>query len=99
MRHLFTLIAFLLAAPWAFASEVDEVTTFARNILTFNREHPQENVYLQMDNLSYFIGDTIWFKAYVMNATTLRPTETSGVLYVELLNEMALRWSTASCAS
>ncbi|MBO5679333.1 MAG: hypothetical protein J6S11_05170, partial [Bacteroidaceae bacterium] len=40
-----------------------------------------------MDNRSYSIGDTIWFKAYVMNAATLRPTETSGVLYVELLNE------------
>ena len=87
MKHLFTLIAFLLAAPWAFASEDDELTAFARNIITFNREHPQEKVYLHMDNRSYFIGDTIWFKAYVMNATTLRPTETSGVLYVELLNE------------
>ena len=40
-----------------------------------------------MDNRSYFIGDTIWFKAYVMNATTLHPTQLSGVLYVELLNE------------
>ena len=69
------------------ASEVDELTAFARNIIAFNREHPQEKVYLHMDNRSYFIGDTIWFKAYVMNATTLRPTETSGVLYVELLNE------------
>ena len=40
-----------------------------------------------MDNRSYFIGDTIWFKAYVMNASTLHPTQTSGVLYVELLDE------------
>ena len=72
------------------ASEVDELTAFARNILTFNREHPQEKVYLHMDNRSYFIGDTIWFKAYVMNATTLRPTHTSGVLYVELLNEQGV---------
>lgn len=60
---------------------------YARNIIDFNREFPQEKVYLHMDNRSYFIGDTIWFKAYVMNATTLRPTQLSGVLYVELLNE------------
>ena len=26
MKHLFTLIAFLLAAPWAFASEDDDLT-------------------------------------------------------------------------
>ncbi len=54
--------------------------------LAFNR-FPQEKVYLHMDNRSYFVGDTIWFKAYVMNASTLHPTQLSGVLYVELLNE------------
>ncbi len=57
------------------------------NYVRFNCNHPQEKVYLHMDNRSYYIGDTIWFKAYVMNATTLHPTHTSGVLYVELLNE------------
>ena len=65
----------------------EKLADYARNIITFNREHPQEKVYLHMDNRSYFIGDTIWFKAYVMNATTLHPTQQSGVLYVELLNE------------
>lgn len=65
----------------------EKLADYARNIITFNREHPQEKVYLHMDNRSYFIGDTIWFKAYVMNATTLHPTQQSAVLYVELLNE------------
>lgn len=64
-----------------------KIEDYAINIVRFNRHFPQEKVYLHMDNRSYFIGDTIWFKAYVMNAATLRPTETSGVLYVELLNE------------
>ena len=69
------------------AETAEKLADYARNIITFNREHPQEKVYLHMDNRSYFIGDTIWFKAYVMNATTLHPTQQSGVLYVELLNE------------
>lgn len=69
------------------ADTAEKLADYARNIITFNREHPQEKVYLHMDNRSYFIGDTIWFKAYVMNATTLHPTQQSGVLYVELLNE------------
>ena len=60
---------------------------YIKNIVKFNKELPQEKVYLHMDNRSYFIGDTIWFKAYVMNATTLHPTQMSGVFYVELLNE------------
>ena len=81
------LICLLLAFGRSVANDVDDIKEYARNIIDFNREYPQEKVYLHMDNRSYFIGDTIWFKAYVMDATTLRPTETSGVLYVELLNE------------
>lgn len=65
-------------------SAVEKLKDYATNIINFNREYPQEKVYLHMDNRSYYIGDTIWFKAYVMNALSLRPTHTSGVLYVEL---------------
>ena len=43
-----------------------------------------------MDNRSYYIGDTLFFKAYVFNATTHRLTKTSKVLYVELLNEKGI---------
>lgn len=32
------------------------------------------------------MGDTLWFKAYVVRASTLRPTDLGQVLYVELLN-------------
>ena len=69
------------------ADTAEKLVDYARNVVEFNKAYPQEKVYLHMDNRSYFIGDTIWFKAYVMNATTLHPTQQSGVLYVELLNE------------
>ena len=92
MRHFACLLTLLysstlLAFGRSVANDVDDIKDYARNIIDFNREYPQEKVYLHMDNRSYFIGDTIWFKAYVMNATTLHPTTLSGVLYVELLNE------------
>lgn len=85
LLHIFLLG--LYAQPHVTEQETDALTRYARNIINFNREYPQEKVYLHMDNRSYYIGDTIWFKAYVMNATTLHPTQLSGVLYVELLNE------------
>ncbi len=47
---------------------------------------PQEKVYIHMDNTSYMLGDTIWFKAYLRQTGTDRPSNVSGVLYVELLN-------------
>lgn len=60
---------------------------FVRNIQVFNRLVPQEKVYLHFDNTGYVLGDTIWFKAYVVNASDFMPDTLSGVLYVELLNE------------
>lgn len=47
---------------------------------------PQEKVYLHFDNTSYYPDDKIWFKCYVVDATTNRPTRLSSTLYVELLN-------------
>ena len=45
----------------------------------------QEKVYLHTDNTCYFVGDTLWYKAYVVRADNLKPTDMSRILYVELL--------------
>ena len=47
---------------------------------------PQEKVYVHMDNTCYFQGDTIWFAAYTRKTNTDTPSDVSGVLYAELLN-------------
>ena len=47
----------------------------------------QEKVYLHFDNNCYFLGDTIWYKAYVVLADDNSPQPLSKILYVELLNE------------
>lgn len=64
---------------------VSRLSQFVRNINTFNFLNPQEKVYLHFDNTSYFVGDTIWFKAFVVSASDLKPTIYSRVLYVELI--------------
>ena len=56
-----------------------------QKVYDFNREFPQEKVFLQFDNTSYYQGETIWFKAFVVNASTLERSK-SNVLYVELLS-------------
>lgn len=55
------------------------------NIMLFNRVFPQEKVYLHFDNTGYFLGETIWFKAYVMRTDSLALSNRSRVLYVELV--------------
>ena len=51
----------------------------------FNRLCPQEKVYLHLDNTAYFQGETIWYAANVVDATT-GGEAASKVLYVELLS-------------
>ena len=46
----------------------------------------QEKVYVHTDNQCYFVGDTLWYKAYVVRADNLCPTDMSRMLYVELLS-------------
>ena len=67
------------------ANLTHELMRFAGNIHQFNSIFPQEKVYLQFDNTSYYTGETIWFKAFVVNASTLRRAE-SKVLYVDLIS-------------
>lgn len=52
----------------------------------FDYKYPREKVYVHFDNTAYLTGDTIWYKAYVIRASSLKPTTLSKVLYVELLN-------------
>ena len=47
----------------------------------------QEKVFVHMDNTSYQMGDTLWFSAYTQNTNTQKPSDISGVLYAELLNQ------------
>ncbi len=46
----------------------------------------QEKVYVHTDNSCYFIGDTLWYKAYVVRSDNHHPTNMSKLLYVELLS-------------
>ena len=62
-----------------------ELMRFSGNIHQFNNIFPQEKVYLEFDNSAYFQGETIWFKAFVAHATTLKRAP-SKVLYVDFIS-------------
>ena len=51
------------------------------------KNHPAEKVYLQLDKPYYAIGDTIWFKAYLVNASTMGLSAKSGILHVDIAND------------
>ena len=83
---LIFLSAFIAVLPCqAQSASVDSLMKFAGNIHQFNSLFPQEKVYIQFDNTSYYTGETIWFKAFVTNASTLGRAQ-SKILYVDLLS-------------
>ena len=86
-RFIFTLTLAVLVTVTGHSqsSSVDSLMKYAGNIHQFNTIFPQEKVYLQFDNTSYYTGETIWFKAFVTNASTLGRAQ-SKVLYVDLLS-------------
>jgi len=71
----------------SFASS-DKVADFTNKIINrFNKLWmvvPQEKVYLQTDKPYYNAGEDLWFKGYLVNATTHRPNALSRFLPVFL---------------
>lgn len=84
---LFATLAIGLIAVFAFRFEDDPFSAILKKMEVYTKSYQQEKVYLHLDKPYYAVGDDIWFKAYVINAQTSRPTDISGVIYVELLNE------------
>ena len=78
-------VALPVRSQSSMSPEVDSLARFVQNIVKFNNMFIQEKVYLHFDNTGYFMGETIWFKAYVVNPMSNRPNILSRVLYAELL--------------
>lgn len=86
-NHNFVFVSlFIFTAAFAQnnSSASDKLKAFAKNAAQFSNNYTQEKVYLHFDNTAYFLSETMWFKAYVVNALFNTPTNMSKTLYVEL---------------
>ncbi|WP_028297307.1 hypothetical protein [Olivibacter sitiensis] len=61
------------------------INTIVERTNTLATQMPFEKVYLHFDKPYYAVGDTVWFKSYVMN--THLPSAISKTLYIESINE------------
>ena len=89
MKHLFISFS-LFFSVYAWGQDVDnrinKITPFIQALVDFSEYIPQEKVYLHFDNTSYYQGDNIWFKCYVVTSGLNQLSSLSKTLYVELLN-------------
>lgn len=82
LSHILIWLACLCANQISFA--VDLRSAPVESLL--HAAPVQEKVYLHLDNNCYFLGDTIWYKSYVVRADNHRYTDMSRLVYVELVS-------------
>lgn len=86
--HLVILTSLLLISISGF--RVIEDSTFINklkeSLKQYHSNYPEEKVYLQLDKPFYKPGEDIWFNVFVLNSNTHKPTSTSDVVYVELID-------------
>ena len=83
MKRLQYTLFLLLLATFAALRAQSPLDTLAMRAIMVNQLFPQERVYLHFDNTAYYLGETMWFKAYVTSGIDNRATSISRVLYVE----------------
>ncbi len=50
------------------------------------KEMPWEEIYVQTDREQYISGENLWFKAYLIDRQSSKPSSDSKIVYFELLN-------------
>jgi hypothetical protein len=79
MKKLVIVCLFALAAQGIHAQSLD--STLSR----YAERYLQEKVYLHYDKSSYYAGETVWFKAYLLAG--LYPSDESKTLYVDWVGD------------
>ena len=103
------IILFLLLFVSNYYSQAQSVPNFGQQITqkfdAYALGLPQEKIYLHTDKPYYAVGDTVWLKAYLVEANRLLPDTTTKLVYVDLVqnsgkvrrfNQLRLQAGTAS---
>src|SRR5574344_59285 len=86
-KRIYIIIILLLSGVTAsFSAMSNSLDSIKITLEQASNRLVQEKAYVHLDNTCYFIGETIWYKAYVMRADNLKFTDMSRILYVELLS-------------
>lgn len=66
--------------------EKTDTLDIQQRILDYYRRVPKEQIYIHTDKPYYVPGDTVWFRAHLVDAVTHTPISRSRYIYVELLD-------------
>lgn len=78
------LISFLMMVACLCAKASDYDSIFAQRLAIQRYVCPQEKIHVTTDKSAYLTGDTIWMRAFVVDAVSHEPVCVSKYVYVEL---------------
>lgn len=63
------------------------IQEIVEKLTNYSLKFPQEKIFVHFDKPTYSTGETIWFKAYLVDAFSNEPITLSNVIHVELLDD------------
>ncbi len=82
----FILLFFVSAVFAGFrVADDDLVKKIVEKLRIFSTTYPREKAYLHLDRGTYSVGDTVWFKAYLVDGYLHHADTASHLLYVDLI--------------
>lgn len=83
----FLLLCTVLICVSAFKANDTDLETIVQKLGDWTQKHPQEKAYLHLNKSLFLNGDTIYCKAYVLNAGVNTPSSISRTLYIDLTDD------------
>ncbi len=67
-------------------SENEFIKSAKEKVAAYNKQIPEDRIYVQMDKPLYGPGETMWLSVFVRNGQSLHPSKKSDIVHVELIN-------------
>ena len=84
-KYLFSLFLLIICLVCGHAQDFAQ---YKQNLDWQVYNYPQEKIHIMTDKPYYITGDTIWLRAFVVNAVDHLPVDASKFVYVELISPM-----------
>ncbi|MFL5764056.1 MAG: MG2 domain-containing protein [Bacteroidia bacterium] len=68
------------------AMDNELIRSIKNKMIAYNQKMPEDRIYVHFDKPFYEPGENIWFAAYVRDGLSLKASQKSDIVHVELLN-------------
>lgn len=86
MKKITTFFFFLFIINFSFG-QIDSFVQYINFYDSLNINNAREKIFIHYDKPYYAIKDTMWLKGYILTADLNKPSDSSGIVYVEIINE------------